>query len=84
MVKLSLFNQNRIDRFATTNFGTLTVNYNSISDHVLASAATNGAVVTWNLNKSSRSKQGKDLFTLTVNVTVFVSNSFDLFNIMCE
>ena len=29
-----------------------------ILDHILASAATNGAVVTWNLNKSSRSKQG--------------------------
>lgn len=27
------------------------------SDHILATAATNGAVVVWNLNKSSRSKQ---------------------------
>lgn len=27
-----------------------------IADSVLATAATNGAVVTWNLNKSSRSK----------------------------
>lgn len=26
-------------------------------DHILATAATNGAVVVWNLNKSSRSKQ---------------------------
>lgn len=26
-------------------------------DHILATAATNGAVVVWNLNKQSRSKQ---------------------------
>lgn len=30
----------------------------NLLDHILATAATNGAVVTWNLNKSSRSKQG--------------------------
>lgn len=29
----------------------------NLLDHILATAATNGAVVTWNLNKSSRSKQ---------------------------
>ena len=38
----------------------LSLKCNFISDHILASAATNGAVVTWNLNKSSRSKQGKN------------------------
>lgn len=28
-----------------------------ITDHILATAATNGAVVVWNLNRPSRSKQ---------------------------
>jgi len=32
---------------------------NVFSGHLLASAATNGAVVLWNLNKPSRSKQGQ-------------------------
>ena len=39
----------------------------NISGHLLASAATNGAVVLWNLNKSSRSKQG--MFTLETQTT---------------
>ncbi|XP_047497370.1 GATOR complex protein WDR24-like isoform X2 [Penaeus chinensis] len=38
------------------NFSCNDVVWNPIEDSVLATAATNGAVVTWNLNKSSRSK----------------------------
>ncbi len=38
----------------------------SVLDYILASAATNGAVCTWNLNKSSRSKQGKVSYILDI------------------
>ncbi|XP_042887233.1 GATOR complex protein WDR24-like isoform X1 [Penaeus japonicus] len=38
------------------NFSCNDVVWNPLEDSVLATAATNGAVVTWNLNKSSRSK----------------------------
>ncbi|XP_014664029.1 PREDICTED: WD repeat-containing protein 24-like [Priapulus caudatus] len=55
------------------NLSCTDVVWNPIEDHILASAATNGAVVTWNLQKSSKSKQDH-VFTLhkrTVNKVSF-------------
>ncbi|CAL4127083.1 unnamed protein product, partial [Meganyctiphanes norvegica] len=39
------------------NFSCNDVVWNPIEESVLATAATNGAVVTWNLNRANRSKQ---------------------------
>lgn len=47
----------RVGKNLNLNFSCSDVVWNMIEDHILATAATNGAVVTWNLNKSSRSKQ---------------------------
>ncbi|XP_064455618.1 GATOR2 complex protein WDR24-like isoform X2 [Ornithodoros turicata] len=47
----------RVGKNLNLNFSCSDVAWNSVDDHILATAATNGAVVTWNLNKSSRSKQ---------------------------
>ncbi|KAI0215772.1 GATOR complex protein WDR24 [Lamellibrachia satsuma] len=47
----------RVGRSLNLNFSAADVTWNPIDGHLLASAATNGAVVLWNLNKSSRSKQ---------------------------
>ncbi|XP_013392028.1 GATOR complex protein WDR24 [Lingula anatina] len=47
----------RVGKNLNLNFSAADVTWNPVEDHLLASAATNGAVVTWNLNKPSRSKQ---------------------------
>lgn len=47
----------RVGKNLNLNFSCSDVAWNTVDDHLLATAATNGAVVTWNLNKSSRSKQ---------------------------
>ncbi|KAL1420108.1 hypothetical protein MTO96_024567 [Rhipicephalus appendiculatus] len=47
----------RVGKNLNLNFSCSDVVWNMVDDHILATAATNGAVVTWNLNKSSRSKQ---------------------------
>ncbi|XP_012246191.1 GATOR complex protein WDR24 [Bombus vosnesenskii] len=47
----------RVGKNLNLNFSCNDVAWNLIDDHILATAATNGAVVVWNLNKSSRSKQ---------------------------
>ncbi|KAK2168595.1 hypothetical protein NP493_1217g00028 [Ridgeia piscesae] len=47
----------RVGRSLNLNFSAADVTWNPIDGHLLASAATNGAVVLWNLNKPSRSKQ---------------------------
>jgi len=36
------------------------VAWNPFDENVLATGATNGAVVSWNLQKASRSKMGKE------------------------
>ncbi|XP_015122969.1 GATOR complex protein WDR24 [Diachasma alloeum] len=47
----------RVGKNLNLNFSCNDVAWNLTDDHVLATAATNGAVVVWNLNKTSRSKQ---------------------------
>ncbi|XP_071543764.1 GATOR2 complex protein WDR24-like isoform X1 [Panulirus ornatus] len=46
----------RAGKHLNLNFSCNDVVWNPVEDCVLATASTNGAVVTWNLNKSSRSK----------------------------
>ncbi|XP_034949561.1 GATOR complex protein WDR24 [Chelonus insularis] len=63
----------RVGKNLNLNFSCNDVTWNLIDDHILATAATNGAVVVWNLNKSSRSKQ-EHVFTdhkRTVNKVSF-------------
>ncbi|XP_043477248.1 GATOR complex protein WDR24 [Leptopilina heterotoma] len=47
----------RVGKNLNLNFSCNDVAWNLLDDHILATAATNGAVVVWNLNKQSRSKQ---------------------------
>ncbi|XP_043270686.1 GATOR complex protein WDR24 isoform X2 [Venturia canescens] len=47
----------RVGKNLNLNFSCNDVAWNLNDDHVLATAATNGAVVLWNLNRPSRSKQ---------------------------
>ncbi|PNF34616.1 WD repeat-containing protein 24 [Cryptotermes secundus] len=47
----------RVGKNLNLNFSCNDVAWNTIEDHLLATAATNGAVVLWNLNRLSRSKQ---------------------------
>ncbi|KAL7293772.1 hypothetical protein TKK_0012834 [Trichogramma kaykai] len=47
----------RVGKNLNLNFSCNDVAWNLIEDHLLATAATNGAVVVWNLNRPSRSKQ---------------------------
>ncbi|XP_072755687.1 GATOR2 complex protein WDR24 [Anoplolepis gracilipes] len=47
----------RVGKNLNLNFSCNDVAWNLNDDHILATAATNGAVVVWNLNKQSRSKQ---------------------------
>ncbi|ELT99584.1 hypothetical protein CAPTEDRAFT_201741 [Capitella teleta] len=47
----------RVGRNINLNYSASDVAWNPIQDHLLASAATNGAVVVWDLNRVSRSKQ---------------------------
>ncbi|XP_071446852.1 GATOR2 complex protein WDR24 [Hetaerina americana] len=47
----------RVGKNINLNFSCNDVAWNSIEDNILATAATNGAVVLWNLGRSSRSKQ---------------------------
>ncbi|KAK0089843.1 hypothetical protein PV325_005150 [Microctonus aethiopoides] len=47
----------RVGKNLNLNFSCNDVAWNLIDDHILATAATNGAVVLWNLNRPSRSKQ---------------------------
>lgn len=47
----------RVGKNLNLNFSCNDVAWNAIDDHILATAATNGAVVVWNLNRASRSKQ---------------------------
>lgn len=46
----------RVGKNVNLNFSCNDVAWNPIEENILASAATNGAVVTWNLSKQSRSK----------------------------
>ncbi|KAK9496547.1 hypothetical protein O3M35_013172 [Rhynocoris fuscipes] len=47
----------RVGKNLNLNFSCNDVAWNVVDDHILATAATNGAVVVWNLNRPSRSKQ---------------------------
>ncbi|KYN00468.1 PREDICTED: WD repeat-containing protein 24 [Cyphomyrmex costatus] len=47
----------RVGKNLNLNFSCNDVAWNLNDDHILATAATNGAVVVWNLNRQSRSKQ---------------------------
>lgn len=47
----------RVGKNLNLNFSCNDVAWNAAEDHILATAATNGAVVVWNLNRPSRSKQ---------------------------
>ncbi|XP_013785555.1 GATOR complex protein WDR24-like isoform X1 [Limulus polyphemus] len=47
----------RVGKNLNLNFSCADVVWNPVEDNILATAATNGAVVTWNINKTSRSKQ---------------------------
>ncbi|XP_073969024.1 WD repeat domain 24 isoform X1 [Rhodnius prolixus] len=47
----------RVGKNLNLNFSCNDVAWNTVDDHILATAATNGAVVVWNLNRPSRSKQ---------------------------
>ncbi|KAL5007040.1 hypothetical protein ScPMuIL_015846 [Solemya velum] len=50
-------NNLRVGRHLNLNFSASDVSWNQVEDHMLASAATNGAVVIWDLNRLSKSKQ---------------------------
>ncbi|XP_078610021.1 GATOR2 complex protein WDR24-like [Branchiostoma floridae x Branchiostoma japonicum] len=63
----------RVGRKLSLNFSCADVAWHQLDDNLLATAATNGAVITWNLSKSSRSKQDQ-VFTehkRTVNKVCF-------------
>ncbi|XP_058806827.1 GATOR complex protein WDR24 [Phymastichus coffea] len=47
----------RVGKNLNLNFSCNDVAWNLAEDHILATAATNGAVVVWNLSRPSRSKQ---------------------------
>ncbi|XP_075228783.1 WD repeat domain 24 isoform X2 [Lycorma delicatula] len=47
----------RVGKNLNLNFSCNDVAWSTNEDHILATAATNGAVVVWNLNRVSRSKQ---------------------------
>ncbi|CAH0389675.1 unnamed protein product [Bemisia tabaci] len=47
----------RVGKNLNLNFSCNDVAWNTLEDNILATAATNGAVVVWNLNRPSRSKQ---------------------------
>lgn len=47
----------RVGKNLNLNFSCNDVAWSTHEDHILATAATNGAVVVWNLNRPSRSKQ---------------------------
>lgn len=47
----------RVGKNLNLNFSCNDVAWNTLEDHTLATAATNGAVVLWNLGRPSRSKQ---------------------------
>ncbi|XP_007903057.1 GATOR complex protein WDR24 isoform X2 [Callorhinchus milii] len=63
----------RVGRKLSLNFSCADVVWHQVEENLLATAATNGAVVTWNLGKPSRNKQDQ-LFTehkRTVNKVCF-------------
>ncbi|MGH0183901.1 UNVERIFIED_CONTAM: hypothetical protein FKN15_019485 [Acipenser sinensis] len=63
----------RVGRKPSLNFSCADVMWHQMDENLLATAATNGAVVTWNLGKPSRNKQDQ-LFTehkRTVNKVCF-------------
>ncbi|CAD6208442.1 GSCOCG00003454001-RA-CDS [Cotesia congregata] len=63
----------RVGKNLNLNFSCNDVTWNLNDDHLIATAATNGAVVLWNLNKVTRSKQ-EHVFTdhkRTVNKVSF-------------
>lgn len=47
----------RVGKNLNLNFSCNDVAWNAVDDSILATAATNGAVVLWNLSKPTRSKQ---------------------------
>uniref|UniRef100_UPI00358FE193 GATOR2 complex protein WDR24 isoform X1 n=1 Tax=Myxine glutinosa TaxID=7769 RepID=UPI00358FE193 len=47
----------RVGRRTSVNYSCSDVAWHQLDDNLLATAATNGAVVTWNLSRSSRNKQ---------------------------
>jgi len=52
----------RVGKNINLNFSCNDVVWSPIDDQLIATAATNGAVVVWNLNKSGRSKQERVFF----------------------
>lgn len=73
----------RVGRNLNLNYCAADVAWSPIQDSLLASAATNGAVVTWNLEKNSKSKldQVYHVHTMSVNrVTFHPSESSILFS----
>ncbi|XP_048408373.1 GATOR complex protein WDR24 isoform X3 [Stegostoma tigrinum] len=70
----------RVGRKLSLNFSCADVVWHQMDDNLLATAATNGAVVTWNLGKPSRNKQDQ-LFTehkRTVNKVCFHPNEIHM------
>lgn len=48
----------RVGKNINLNFSCNDVAWNPLDENILATGATNGAVVTWNVQKTSRSKMG--------------------------
>lgn len=48
----------RVGKNINLNFSCNDVAWNPLDENILSTCATNGAVVTWNLQKSTRSKMG--------------------------
>lgn len=71
----------RVGKNLNLNFSSTDVAWNHIEDHYLASAATNGSVVVWDLNRHSHSKQDfvfSGQHTRTVNRVRFHENDAHL------
>ncbi|XP_069111272.1 GATOR2 complex protein WDR24-like [Argopecten irradians] len=70
----------RVGRNVNLNFSASDVTWNQNEDNILASAATNGSVVLWDINRTSKSKQDY-VFTdhnRTVNRVRFHENEVNL------
>ena len=66
----------RVGRNLNLNYCAADVAWSPVNDSLLASAATNGAVVTWNLDKTSKSKMDQvyHVHTMSVNRVTFHPN----------
>ena len=53
--------------------------FHLISENIIATGATNGAVVIWDLNRSTRSKQGEKLILHRIRILGNMSPSYILY-----